>query len=138
MDEYLTTALNDLAAHYGADVVLKEAQHLFAPLPDVQPVARSTDRGTSWAAARSIDPAKLRPVYRNILDLLRMFAPEGLTDNELWDKYSRRVAADLAPRVSPSGLRSRRAELVDAHLVVDSGLTVKLPSGRQSTVWQAA
>lgn len=39
--------------------------------------------------------------------------------------------------MSSSGVRSRRAELVDAGLV-EAVDTVKMPSGRNATVWGAA
>ncbi len=42
------------------------------------------------------------------------------------------------PHQSPSGLRTRRKELVDAGLVVDTGRRGTLRSGRLSIIWAAA
>lgn len=39
-------------------------------------------------------------------------------------------------RISSSGVRSRRSELVDAGLVSQNG-EVKMPSGRMAAKWQA-
>jgi hypothetical protein len=43
-----------------------------------------------------------------------------------------------APRASESGIRSRRAELVDRGLVVDTGRRIRLESGRYAIVWGRA
>lgn len=89
--------------------------------------ARRTDPDTSHAAAASV---KVRQSQERILALLRRTGP--VTDSELID------AATYEPwLMSPSGIRSRRAELVDAGLVEDSGQRVRLPSGRLSIVWAA-
>jgi hypothetical protein len=37
---------------------------------------------------------------------------------------------------SPSGIRSRRSELVYSHLIADSRARRKLRSGRNAIVWQ--
>jgi hypothetical protein len=39
------------------------------------------------------------------------------------------------PRQSPSGIRSRRAELTDLGLIIDSGRRTVTPSGRPCIVW---
>ena len=105
-----------------------------AGLKDVQAgrtVARSTDPGTSWEAARSIDPDKISEFQSYILTHLRHLGP--MTDEELWDIED----AIHHGKVSPSGLRSRRSELVSMGLVRDSGRKDTLRSGRRAIVWEA-
>lgn len=143
-DNYLRTALADLCDQYGIASVLyelgaKEAATFVSavappvPAPPIHPPAhtrsRAGDPATSRAAARSLDPDRLGPVYRRILTILR--GSEGLTDEDLHGRWT-------GPIVSMSGLRTRRAELVDAGLVRDSGRREKLRSGRQGIVWVVA
>jgi len=59
-----------------------------------------------------------------------------MTDEELFTCYTKAVAAGLAPIASPSGVRSRRAELVVLGLVEDTGTKRKLVSGRNAIVWK--
>lgn len=92
--------------------------------------ARSTDPGTSHEAARSIDGESLRISQRAVLDLLRTRGP--MPDHDLVELYDRTVPY---PQQSHSGIRTRRRELVDAGLVVDTGERVRLPSGRRAIVW---
>ena len=87
-------------------------------------VARHGDPDTSWAAAQSQTPAKLRESQKTVYR--RLFRHGPMTDTDLV-----RVVAGL----SPSGIRTRRRELVDLGLVVDTGDRVTLPSGRKSIVW---
>lgn len=155
--EYLQTALTDLADHYGGATVLAEAQALFhpmidnvapgVPVPPVYPTsatpatvtgivdavftrARRTDPATSKAAARSLDPTRLRAVHKVLCKLLEKYGP--MTDAGIADRWPRFSAL----LVSPSGLRSRRAELVKAKLVRDSGKRETTNSGRQTIVWE--
>lgn len=90
-------------------------------------VARSTDPGTSWEAARSITPEKLRESQQVVLMALRGLGP--MTDE--------RLCWHLAEYLSPSGARSRRSELVAMGLVRDSGRKDVLRSGRRAIVWEA-
>jgi hypothetical protein len=60
----------------------------------------------------------------------------SMTDEELFTSYSKAVAAGLAPMASPSGVRSRRAELVVLGFVEDTGTRRKLMSGRNAIVWK--
>ena len=94
---------------------------------DTGPVARRTDPDTSWEAARSVDPLKLRATQREILWVLRNWGP--LTDEE--------IAVIVGPEStqSPSGLRTRRRELVDRGLVVDTGARRRTRAGRRTIVW---
>lgn len=88
--------------------------------------ARLTDPDTSHAAAASVN---VRRSQQQVLALLR----EGpATDQHLATR-----AYERGLTISPSGLRSRRHELVDAGLVEDTGLRERLPSGRHAAVWRA-
>jgi hypothetical protein len=94
-------------------------------------LARTTDPTTSHAAAASIGQASITATQQVILSLL--FTKRG--DEELTDRYYNLVSSGRAPNASPSGIRSRRAALVDAGLVEDTGDRVKTASGRQAIVW---
>lgn len=91
--------------------------------------ARNTDPFTSWEAAESVD--NITETQEWILRALRRPRP----DVELVEAYR---AFKRAPRASESGIRSRRAELVDRGLVVDTGKRVRLSSGRYAIVWGRA
>jgi hypothetical protein len=91
------------------------------------PAARSSDPATSHQAAASISSERLRESQAHVLDTLRLDGP--LTDERLVDL--------IAPMQSPSGVRTRRAELVALGLVVDSGRRERTQSGRSSIVWRA-
>jgi hypothetical protein len=96
--------------------------------------ARRTDPETSRDAATSV--TDLRGSQAAILSVLR----QGRADYEtLIDRYNscRRDHPDVYPRQSPSGLRTRVAELRDRGYVHDSGGRVTLPSGRHAIVWEA-
>ena len=95
------------------------------------PAARRNDPSTSWAAAYSV--GNLQPTQ---LMILRLLSYQAGTDEDLANGYQLLVNNQLAPQVSPSGLRSRRSELVDQGLVFDSGLRATLASGRKAIVWQ--
>jgi hypothetical protein len=88
--------------------------------------ARSTDPVTSHLAADSVDNVTATQAY--ILRCLK----RPRNDTQLIDAYR---AYKTAPRASESGIRSRRAELVDRGLVADTGFRVLLNSGRYSIVW---
>jgi hypothetical protein len=89
------------------------------------PVARKTDPLTSHEAAASVLEHTISETKRMILEHLTQ---EPATD----------VAIFLAwpeEEVSSSGLRTRRKELVDEGLVIDTGRREQLASGRWATVW---
>jgi hypothetical protein len=90
--------------------------------------ARRTDPETSHAAARSISSDKLRQSQDEVL---RLFDVGGnMTDVEV------ALLASVEGVVqSPSGLRTRRRELVDLGLLKDTGKRERLLSGRQAIVW---
>lgn len=103
-----------------------------APTPRRTAKARTTDPGTSHAAAASISEDTLRDSQAAVLAFLREHG--AMADVALVDDYPQH--GDL-PRQSASGLRTRRAELVAAGLVEDTGERVRLESGRQAIVWAA-
>jgi hypothetical protein len=88
--------------------------------------ARWTDPSTSHEAAESVD--NITETQRYILKALKRPRP----DVELVEAYRN---LKTAPRASESGIRSRRAELVDRGLVIDTGKRVRLDSGRYAIVW---
>ena len=95
------------------------------------PHARRTDPQTSAEAAGSV--RNITKTQQAILSLLI----NSSTDDELFVAYSKMVVAGLAPMASPSGVRSRRAELVMLGMVKDTGMKRKTVSGRNSIVWKA-
>lgn len=96
-----------------------------------RPAARSTDPETSQAAADSV--RRQTDTHRMIQLRFRELAGGGLTDEEL----AARVEA-AGYRISPSGLRSRRSELVDLGVLVDSGRRRRTRAGRATIVWTLA
>ena len=93
------------------------------------PHARLTDPGTSHQAADSV--GNLTETKKAIFYILKY----PRTDAELIDSYNNLVQRNEAPRASESGIRSRRAELVQDGLVTDTGHRAKSPSGRNMIVW---
>lgn len=84
---------------------------------------RKSDPVTSRMAAATVLP-KLTKIQSEILAWAR---GRTFTDLDL-------VAA--FPNLGPSTLRTRRSELRDAGLILDTGL-FEVHSGRRHTVWQA-
>ena len=95
---------------------------------DAYKLARTEDPDTSKAAAQSQKAVRMSAVRTAIHQLLWRHR-EGLTDNDIARLYD-------GPPVSPSGLRTRRAELVDGGLVRDSGQRAVLGSGRKAILWE--
>jgi len=96
--------------------------------------ARSTDPVHSHEAAASV--VNLGRTREAILALLRNMYP--MTDERLADQYMKAQWAygeQAYPRVSASGLRSRRSELVKMGFVEAAG-TGKTASGRACTIWR--
>jgi hypothetical protein len=89
------------------------------------PHARITDPETSHEAAHSV--TNISPLKREILQ--RLMTP--MTDADLIRTL--KIYSDII--VTDSGVRSRRAELVQAGLVKDTGARVKLDTGRKAIVW---
>lgn len=99
--------------------------------PDPKAVARRTDPGTSWEAAHSLKAEKIRESQREVLRLFRDRGP--MTDTRLIE-----IADQMNVKQSPSGLRTRRSELVTQGFLVDSERRDILPSGRRSIIWRCA
>lgn len=100
------------------------------------PKARTLDPSTSHEAAASV--SNVSATQKAILKLL---AIASMTDQDLIRAYNQiSIGADsrIFPRASESGIRSRRAELVELGLVQDSGSREKLASGRSAIVWTVA
>lgn len=96
------------------------------------PSTRELGQSTSFQAARSIKTENITKTMSGILEILTK-AP--LHDEALEQTYNALSISQIYPFASPSGIRSRRAELVEMGLVVDSGERVKTRSGRSSIVW---
>lgn len=93
------------------------------------PGARRFDPQTSHDAANTVQDVK--ETQRIIMDMLKL-GPKNDIDIIMAIKYFH------GPIASDSGIRSRRAELVQRGLVKDSGVREKLASGRLSIVWSLA
>lgn len=108
----------------------------------MQAHARTTDPETSHEAAASVTP-KIRASQEAVHAFLLWYGPA--TDEEWMRAYVDplegevllRPAPPERPYQSPSGLRSRRAELVVLKRVVDTGERERLASGRRAIVWRA-
>jgi len=114
----------------------READHAqwcedYVPQPFVGAVdyhparARNTDPQTSHDAAASV--AGQTETQRHLLELL---AAEPATDMDLMERWQ----PEWGP-ATPSGLRTRRSELTEAELVIDTGERRPSPSGRLCVVW---
>lgn len=94
--------------------------------------ARVTDPATSHRAARSVDG--ISETHERIL---RIFSDcYELTDEHLateWLTYGTHLGW---PPISPSGLRSRRSELVTLGKLRDSGRRSITRSGRSTIIWE--
>lgn len=102
------------------------------------PQARTTDPETSHAAAASLSVETVRRSQDAVLRLIEASMQRGMTDAELEEAYPtfhRHTPLEF-PKQSPSGLRTRRHELVERGLVMDSGERRALPSGRTAIVWR--
>lgn len=93
---------------------------------------RKSDPITSRLAALSIAPESISDCKGRILELLQ----KPMTDEQLVEAYDQPVWREI-PSQSPSGIRSRRASLAEAGLVVQRGFS-KTRSGRQAIVWGLA
>ena len=96
------------------------------------PTARVTDPTTSHEAAKSV--SNTSTAQDNIIQMLwRASSTMGRacrSDEQLLAMY-----LDQYGYISPSGLRTRRRELVDLGLLKDSGMRGKTASGRKTILW---
>ena len=98
--------------------------------------ARSTDPVTSHEAAASLESDAIRASQQAVYECFRHYGP--MYDEEFIQKYGWAARTHGWPEQSPSGLRTRRSELVTRHRKLeDSGRRV-LPPGktRRTIVWQ--
>ena len=93
-------------------------------------LARNTDPHTSHEAAASQSADKIRESQAAILEVLREHGP---TADFLIYEY----VTGTGVKISPSGCRTRRKELVDRRLVRDSGKRNTTASGRKTIIWEA-
>lgn len=96
---------------------------------DPQARARTMDPETSHAAAASLSIEQLRASQREVYDLF-------LLNGDMTDEQVADVAVIRGVKQSPSGLRTRRKELVEGGMLEDSGRRASLRSGRSSIVWR--
>lgn len=89
-------------------------------------MTRRFDPLTSFKAAASVDLTKGQKI---VMAAFRV--RNNMTDEELIS-----TVASLGLKLSPSGCRSRRKELVELELLRDSGVKAKTASGRQTIVWE--
>ena len=97
--------------------------------------ARNSDPDTSHAAAESISSERIRRSQAAVLSCLKQQGPRH--DTLLISDYEAQRAERQWPEQSPSGIRTRRSELVDRGFVADSGGRQRLASGRMAIVWVA-
>lgn len=95
------------------------------------PKARHTDPLTSHQAA-----ARVKHLSETKKAIMRLLFRKTMTDVELIKRYNQLVAIGKAPQASESGIRSRRAELVERGYIAPSGRLERLPSGRNAIVWK--
>lgn len=92
--------------------------------------ARNSDPHTSWAAAYQADPDADRTLQATVLSALINFGP--MTHADLVELINR------ARPASPSGVRTRVRELVDAGKVeACPHMIAKSEYGRASLLWRA-
>lgn len=97
-------------------------------------IARTTDPITSHQAAASV--REITKTHERVLEVLERYGPA--TDEEIERYYFNLAELFDWPKASPSGLRSRRAELVTLGKVFDTGQRGKTASGRQTAIWELA
>jgi hypothetical protein len=102
---------------------------------EARAVARRTDPETSHEAAASLRAEEIRRSQAAVLACLRRFG--AMTDEQIAERYEGARYQYDWPAQSPSGLRTRRGEVVNAGFVEDSGLRRKLASGRRAIIWRA-
>ncbi len=97
--------------------------------------SRRRDPLTSVEAAESLKPHRLTANRTAVLDALRAIG-RAATDEELVAYYGGRRNDNGWPAQSPSGLRSRRSELVASGMVEPAGHGITM-AGNRATLWRA-
>lgn len=92
--------------------------------------ARRSDPETSHEAAASLDPDTMRRSQKEVYQVFHQWHPAGITDLELVEWAGR-----WGVKQSPSGLRTRRRELVDGGLLRFSGEYKKIGT-RRHRIWE--
>lgn len=105
---------------------------LFPEKPPWWTRARATDPETSKAAA-SISEDELNLRHLSVLRCHKRY-PKGMTDAELVASYRK---YGYEPKQSESGLRTRRAELVDKGLIETTSERRRVLGHRPAIVWKA-
>ncbi len=100
---------------------------LFSRVKELRAYARHSDRITSHQAADSV--SHIRESQKIILELLKHYGP--MFDEQIF------VRIPFTNKMSPSGARTRRAELVALGQVVDTGRYERTKSNRKTVVWKA-
>lgn len=95
--------------------------------------ARAADPATSRAAAASV--RDIPGSQQHILRLFHLYGP--MTDQELLARHRQWEREHGGPRMSDSGVRTRRSELVVLGKVRDTGRRERLVTGRKAIVWEA-
>lgn len=90
-------------------------------------VARATDPDTSHEAAMSV--SNYISVQHAILDIVARWGP--LTDEAIAQHM-----ASVPMRTTPSGLRTRRKELVEQGMLRANPRKVRISTGRLATRWE--
>ncbi len=124
---------NDETLNLPFDVPANEPVTPRAP----EQLRRNTDPSTSHASAEAIAPAVGR-LQRDIYDILEAhFETEPFTHEQAIVVVRAQMVRPEAPgrQIAESTVRTRIKELVVAGWVKDSGLHVKLASGRQAIRW---
>ena len=96
----------------------------------MSPAARSTDPWTSKDAAMRV---AVQPLQDRLIYVFEAGYP--MTDDELLLEYARAASLYRWKPATPSGIRSRRSELVEKGLLIDTGKTRLTATGRHSIVW---
>jgi hypothetical protein len=111
------------------------------PTANVGPATRSADPETSRAAARRAG----QNLTAKQTAVLALFVVKGwMTDEEVETAYNairRDIArfpetAAVVPEQSPSGLRTRRSELVQLKYLTKAGIKRPMATGGEGTVWK--
>jgi hypothetical protein len=102
-----------------------------------QTLARTTDPSTSFLAAIGLEPTNILRMRAAILHLVWTASDNDYerTDEGIAERYEALWRERNWPSPSPSGLRTRRAELVDDGWLINSGRKTIIHTGNPAIVW---